>query len=120
MFDVCVCDDDETLNEQTTFKNLASYSGDLRCRVINFNLSEFFILYHNFVSLYIPSGKNPTEIIRVFGYFTNKPSLKRSFHRRPQARSVLKLEREENEKGLKAGLGGIRTEIARITRFSLW
>jgi len=47
MFDVCACDDDETLNDQTTmFQNLSnSYSGDLGCRVINFNLSEFFILY---------------------------------------------------------------------------
>ena len=47
MFDACVCDDDETLNEQTKmFKkiyNMHSYNGDLRCRVINLNLSESFI-----------------------------------------------------------------------------
>ena len=64
MFDVCVCDDDETLNEQTTkFKNLRQpYNGDLRCCVVNLNLSESFILDHNFVSLNVSSGKYRAEL----------------------------------------------------------
>jgi len=50
---------------------------------------------------------------RAFGFLKNKASLK-SFRRRSQGSSVLKLEREENEKGLKAGRGGMRTEVAKF------
>ena len=52
-----------------------------------------------------PAESTQQSLRRQFGYFKNKPSLK-SFRRRPQARSVLKLEREENEKGLEVNRGG--------------